>query len=139
MKALVQWTGTFLKPLFNSDNDSIRSAKLKMGEFYEIEIRKKRNILFHRKFFALLTLVFDNQVHFKSTEFEPFRGYMLIKAGFFTRTDTPKGAFYYPKSISFANMDEIEFSDLYDKMLKVAREEIGVDNEVIAQEIEQYF
>jgi len=139
MKALVTWTGTYLKPLYNSDHDGIRSAKLKMGETYEIEIKKKRNVLFHRKFFALLNLVFQNQDHFKDNEFEAFRGYFLIKAGEYTRTDTPKGAFYYPKSISFSKMDEIEFSRLYDKIINVACEEIGADKEDIKNEIEQYF
>ena len=139
MKAYVKWTGTFLKPMYNQDHDNVRQSKLKIGEVYEVELKKPRNILFHRKFFALLNLVFENQEVFDPNDFEAFRAYILIKCGEYVRTVTPKGEFFHAKSISFANMDEIEFDELYTKVVNLAVQEIGLTSEEIKEEINQHF
>jgi gamma-glutamyl phosphate reductase len=42
-------------------------------------------------------------------------------------------------SISFANMDDIQFSELYEKTKDVICKWLGIDNEAIDEEINQYY
>ncbi|ECE2072594.1 DUF1367 family protein, partial [Salmonella enterica] len=52
--------------------------------------------------------------------FEAFRAWVTIQAGFYTRYEMPDGTIRNePKSISFAKMDDIEFSQLYKSVLDV--------------------
>ena len=115
MKLWVKKTLHGLQPISRTDADRLQSCKLVLGQVYEVEIKKKRNYEFHKKFFALLNLCFENQEKIK--DFDSFRSYITMKAGYYTRIDTDKGAFYLPKSISFGSMDEVEFNALYDAVL----------------------
>ena len=45
-------------------------------------------------------------------DFESFREYVTVKAGFFQMVATPSGLRKVPKSISFAKMDEVDFANL---------------------------
>lgn len=52
--------------------------------------------------------------------FEAFRAWATIEAGFFTAHQMPDGSTRKePKSISFAKMDDVEFSQLYKSVLDV--------------------
>jgi Protein of unknown function (DUF1367). len=52
--------------------------------------------------------------------FEAFRSWVTIEAGFYTEYQMPDGTTRKePKSISFAKMDDIEFSQLYKSVLDV--------------------
>ncbi|ORJ47818.1 hypothetical protein B2M27_24005 [Kluyvera intermedia] len=52
--------------------------------------------------------------------FEAFRAWVTIEAGFFTAHQMPDGSTRKePKSISFAKMDDVEFSQLYKSVLDV--------------------
>ena len=102
-----------LVPASRNDFDTLQNAKLKDKEFYIIEVKKPRNIKFHKKYFALLNICFENQEYFNNAE--SLRHYLTMKAGFYNRIVTPMGEFFEPKSISFASMDETEFADFYDK------------------------
>ena len=55
-----------LAPAYNSDYDKLKN--LKVGEEYECVIRKPRNYKFHKKFYVLLQLVFDNQEQYNNLE-----------------------------------------------------------------------
>jgi hypothetical protein len=46
---------------------------------------------------------------------------------------------YLPKSISFANMDEIEFHDLYGKLLNVACNLLDLEKDVLLDEIAEFY
>ena len=52
-------------------------------------------------------------------DFESFREYVTVKAGFFQMVTTPSGLRKVPKSISFAKMDEADFSNYYRQVLNV--------------------
>lgn len=134
MKFLVQKTAYGLQPVFNSDYEKLKESKLKMGEVYEVEIKKKRNYEFHKKFFALINLCHDNQEHFDY--FDDTREYLTIKAGYYRKIMMPNGNIQVrAKSISFANMDEIEFEDLYQKTITAACNFIGIEKEDLLNEI----
>lgn len=52
-------------------------------------------------------------------DFETFREYVTVKAGFFQMVATPAGLRKVPKSISFAKMDEVDFANYYTEVLRV--------------------
>ena len=120
-----------LIPTYDSDHESCK--KIAFGETVKAEITKPRNIGFHRKFFALLNMAFNNQDEYDT--FEDFRAVMIMKAGFFKQIATDRGLVYFPKSISFAKMDELEFGDLYSKMIDVVIKILSITEENIEQEI----
>jgi len=122
--------GIFI-PAYNSDHENVK--KIHAGEMLSCEITRPRNIEFHKKFFALLNMGFSNQEHYDN--FEDFRAIMTMKAGFFHTIITDKGMVYVPKSISFSAMDELEFHELYDKMINVLIKELKITEEVLLEEI----
>jgi hypothetical protein len=108
--------GTFA-PAFNEDIETAK--KYKVGEIYAGEIWKRRNIKFHKKWFALLNICFDNQERFDVIDH--FRDEFLLKSGHYRMHITAKGkTVYLIKSISFKNMDDIKFGELYEKSFTVA-------------------
>lgn len=52
-------------------------------------------------------------------DFETFREYITVKAGFFQMAATPAGLRKVPKSISFAKMDDADFANYYRQVLNV--------------------
>jgi hypothetical protein len=134
MKFLVQKTVYGLQPVFNSDYEKLKESKLKMGEVYEVEIKKKRNYEFHKKFFALINLCHENQDIFDY--YDDTREYLTIKAGYYRKIMMPNGNIQVrAKSISFATMDEIEFEELYQRVITAACNFIGIEKEDLLNEI----
>ena len=119
-------------PLYDSDYEAAK--KIPLGKEVKASIKTPRNYQFHKKFFALLNLGFNNQGHYDN--FETFRFVMTMKAGFFDSIETHKGhQVFKPKSISFGSMTEEEFVDLYSNMLDVIIEVTGSDKELIENEL----
>jgi len=137
MKFLVKKTNGGLKPMYDSDYEIY--SKIKIGEEFEIEYRKARNPKFHKKAFALFKLCFENQEAYSNLN--DLRRDLIITAGYYTESANmlTGEVFKHAKSISFANMDELEFNQLYDAIKSVIIEWIGVTNEEIESEILQYF
>ena len=120
--------GYTLVPFDPSAEEYIRS--LKSGEGVWLKVKKVRNPKFHRKFFALLNLGYDAWVpspggmEYRGMQiqknFERFRKDMVILSGHY---ELVFGADGNPrkeaKSISFSNMDELEFNDLYKDVFNV--------------------
>jgi hypothetical protein len=64
-------------------------------------------------------LEFNRQHSEAGKDFESFRAWITVKAGFFNLINSPAGPRKVPKSISFAQMDNAEFSDFYRQILNV--------------------
>jgi len=124
-----------LKAAYNSDLENIK--KLKEGVVYEITIKKSRNLMFHRKAFALFNLVFENQERFDNLDH--LRKYLTIKAGFFDEVNTGKGVMILPKSIKFEKMDNVEFEEFYNGVIKVIEKELLINKQDILENIQEYF
>lgn len=131
MKLIVRNTLHGLIPLYPSDMDSKR--KLKLGEDYECEIKNPRNYMFLKKFFAMINIGHVNTS--LDMPFEAYRKYMIMKAGYFKAYQTPKGVFYEPESISFANMSQDEFEEVYSRVLDKVIEDIGSDRDTIERQL----
>jgi hypothetical protein len=137
MKLHVIKTQTGLKPAYDSDYETY--SKIPLNEVFEIEYKKPRNIKFHRKYFALIKLAFENQTDYRNLN--DLRRDISIVAGYYDEVvNKVTGEVYkMPKSISFAQMDEIEFSELYERTKDVICKWLGVTDESIEEEIYQYF
>jgi hypothetical protein len=131
MKLLYRNTISGLVPLYPSDYDEKR--KLKLGQDYEVDIKNPRNVGFHRKFFALLNVGHENTR--LQMPFETYRKYMIVKAGYFTAYQIPKGIYYDPKSISFTNMNQDQFEEVYSRVLDKIIDDIGATKEDIEKQL----
>lgn len=126
-------TGQFV-PAYNSGYE--KAKRFKPGETVLADITRPRNIGFHRKFFALLNMGFENQE--KYDNFEDYRAVHIMKAGFYRVIEVDRGVVYLPKSINFANMDGVEFEKLYSKMIDVLIKELGLDQEAIEKNLTSF-
>lgn len=137
MKLLVQKTQTGLRPYYDSDFEIY--AKIPIGEQFEIEYKKPRNYNFHKKYFALMKLAFENQQDYRNLN--DMRRDITITSGYYDEfVNKVTGEVYkLAKSISFANMDNTEFSELYENTKDVICRWLGIDNESIEEEIMQYY
>lgn len=121
---------------FNSDYE--KAKKLKVGDFLECEIKKKRNYMFHKKYFALVNMVFENQSLY--THIDHLRNDLTIEAGFYEEAmNFEDKVIKHAKSINFSNMDEIEFSELYNRTIDVIVKYFNFKKKDILEHIEQYF
>lgn len=107
--------------------------KLKDGAIIRADFKKMRNPAFHRKYYALLNFAYENWEPTAQTykdqvvekNFDRFRKDVAILAGFGFPTYNIRGEMRMEaKSISFASMDEMEFSALYEKTITVIMKHI---------------
>ena len=129
MKIYVKNTSLGLVPLYDSDLEE--KKKLKPGETYLVTVTKPRNTDFHKKYFALLNLGFTN-TKTGIANFEQYRWWAIMKAGYH---EQPTKGFFVPKSISFANMDNDEFSKLYQNTLQVVAHDVGASSDEVIEKI----
>jgi hypothetical protein len=91
---------------------------IKKGETVTASIRRPRNIKHHRKLWALLTVVFEAQSQFATTQ--DLLGALKIATGLFETGQTvDKMPYIVPKSISFASMAQTEFEQWYERALEI--------------------
>jgi len=137
MKLLVIKTPRGLLPVYDSDLENY--CKIPMNEEFEIEYTKKRNLKFHKKYFALMKLAFENQQDYRSLN--DMRRDIAIVSGFYDEVvnKITGEILKVAKSISFSNCDENEFNEIYTASKNVISKWIGIDNETIENEIMQYF
>jgi hypothetical protein len=121
MEIYLRNTLTGLIPLYPMDHDEKR--KLKLGKDYLAKITLPRNLGFHKKFFALFNIAYQNSRLDMSEK--AYRHYLTIKAGYYTAYQTPKGVYYEPDSISFDSMEQDDFEAFYQRFLDKVIEEIG--------------
>ena len=85
------------------------------GREVQVKISIPRNLAFHRRFFALLSVARD----LADTEFnaEQFRAVCITGAGYCDFIEHDGKMVAIPRSISFASMDDTEFENLYSDVL----------------------
>lgn len=135
-----------LMPAHQSDLDEVK--KLPNHQPVRCRVTRMRNPDFHRKYFALLNLAFDyweppgEQVGEKN--FDRFRADVIILCGFYDQYVRLNGEVRVePKSISFANMDQDEFEELYSKTIDVIIKYVlvnytGEELQRVLREIEEF-
>lgn len=129
--------GASLRPADEVATDAIR--KMPAGEVYEIEIKRPRNLKFHRKAFALMQLAYENQEQY--TDFDKFRRALTIEAGYFDDLKLLDGTtIREAKSLSFAKMDEDEFGKLYNSLINTILRVVlpGTDRPELEAQVEAF-
>lgn len=117
--------------LVPADEESMDAVKrIKVGEVVKATVTNPRNIGFMRKYFAMLNVGYDAFVPAPVTikgkavvpekSREEFRAWVTVQAGFYHVYGYPDGSVRLrPKSISFAEMGEEEFAQVYSKVVDV--------------------
>jgi hypothetical protein len=134
--ALVKQLDNSFKAAFDSDYEYIK--KLKQGEIYFFEVKRERNIKFHRKFFALIRMVYQNQEHYSFED--ELRADLLIDAGYFKTIVSIYGEERKEAlSINFASMDQDTFDKMYSDVLDNIVKHFHFDKQDIIDNVQQYF
>lgn len=95
-------------------DDQEKLKRVHEGEMIKVSFSKPRNAKFHKKYFALLQVVVDNDDRYEGVE--EVLHVMKLKLGHYDNIVNTDGRIIYkPKSISFAKMDDIAFNDFYQK------------------------
>ncbi|BAQ84131.1 hypothetical protein [uncultured Mediterranean phage uvMED] len=120
------------------DSDYEKVIKLKVGKEYQCEIKRPRNIKFHRKFFALINMVFQNQESYKSID--SLREDLIKEAGHYEEWIDFKGnKKIKAKSIKFAEMNKDEFEILYNSVIDITVRYFNFEKQDIIDNIEEFF
>lgn len=136
MKVWFKKTLNGLQPATRTDEENLQACKFKLNEYYEGEFKKPRNSKFHRKFFALLNIAYENQNQFNNID--EFRAYVTMKSGFFKRVLTGDGEFIMPKSISFSKMDQTEFDFFYDQVFSFILTFLKCDDDDLLEQLKDF-
>ena len=118
-----------------SESDTEKLATLTEGETIRADLKRPRNIGYHRKYFALLDVLYNifepvpvehnGQAVMKNRE--RFRKDIAIATGHYELVVNIKGEVRAEaKSISFAAMDDAEFSKLYSLTIDYGLQRIAV-------------
>ena len=95
------------------------------GEYLKIDLTRPRNPQFHRLFFALLTVVFENlpeDLEHKYPTVKRLLWEVKLQMGFFEMHETLGGKMVpIPGSISFAKMDDVEFETFFQTAIGICR------------------
>ncbi len=124
-----------LVPLYPADYEE--KKKLKIGKDYQVEIKHPRNYQYHKRFFALLNLCYEN--YETEMPFGTFRRWLIMRAGFVKSFSTDRGTFYDAESISFANMDQKQFEEVYSRVLDVVIKLLGLTEEDVTENLLNFF
>lgn len=142
--------GQVLIPVTGADEDKMSS--IKNGQFIEADIKQKRNLKFHRKFFAMLNIGFEafepDQKDYKGQvavkNFDRFRKDVIILTGFYDATYDIQGNLKLEAhSISFGKMSEDEFNKVYNAccnvlLLKVLRNYTREDLDSVVEQLTRF-
>lgn len=110
----------------DSQHDYDELARVNIGDVIAAEVKLSRNPGHHRKAFAMLHRIFDNQDHFD--RFEALYDYMKIAAGCVETLIQPDGKIVYKlKSLAWDRMDQLEFERTYQSFITVAYERLGME------------
>ena len=125
--SVIKTDGVFL-PAGEEATESMKSVE--NGKELVIEFHLNRNPAFHRKAFALLNTIFDNQDGF--TNIKLFRAWITMKAGYVITGYSPKGTLLFlPESLAYEKMLPEVFEKWYSDVINVAIAEYGMDEEML--------
>ena len=133
-----------LVPLYDSDHDL--KQRLRIGSTVRCRVSQPRNYEFHKKFFALVRLTFDNlplplverwNVRNENDMLRRFKRDL----GYYTSRTNDRGEREIEyRSISFAAMNEEEFERFYNDCVNLVLYTYirGLDREDLEEEVERF-
>lgn len=123
-----------LKPIDDYGIDVLR--KIKVGEVIQCEIHKPRNLAHHRKFWALLNVVWKAAGDWSS----PYALLIELKVNLGmiqgAEVRSTGQVVHVLKSISFAAMDQTEFDEFYERaLMELCSMAGGIEPEELRNEV----
>jgi len=106
-------------------------AKLPNG-VYRILLRRDRNPQLHRKFFAIL----KGWAEYRGLDLSQALLVLKILLGVVQTVEYMGKKIVIPKSISFESMDEVEFTEFYNKAILFLATDMGLTKEELEMNIE---
>lgn len=137
MKVLLvkQLNGSFL-PAYDSDKDHLK--RIKVGEVVEANVTKPRALKLHKKFFALMNMVFQNQEIYQNID--DLRHDLTVEAGYYREVVNVHGELIKrAKSISFAAMDQVEFDKYFDDVLNTIEKYFNFGKQEILENLQEFY
>lgn len=132
MKGIFKRTFGSFEPI--DENAHKIFKRYKFGDEIELEHKAKRNVKFHRKYFLVLKLTFENQEEIENEN--DFREAVQIAAGFWHWQKQIDGSeTKRSDSISFENMDDIMFENVYNRVFDVCLKILGCLSEDLEMEL----
>ena len=133
-----------LVPLYDSDHDL--KQRLRVGSTVRCRISLPRNYEFHKKFFALVRLTYDNLPlplveRWKIHSVDDMLRHFKRDLGYFTSSVNELGEREVEyKSISFAAMDKEEFERFYNGSVNLVLDKYirGLEREDLLAEVEHF-
>lgn len=135
MRVLCQKQLGALRPVDDAGRDDL--AKIANGAFVTVEVKRPRNVAFHRKYWALVNLVFENMDRYPSPD--DLHAAIKIAAGLRTAIQLPDGTMgYIPGSIAFHKMGQSGFEAFFDRVCDLIAAHFlpGVTSEALKAEVE---
>jgi hypothetical protein len=101
------------------DVETLRRMRVAPGDELRAKFKRARNPLHHRRVFALINFVFQNQERFDGAE--ALRCFLTLHTSFcHAYQDQATGAvFRVPRSWAYDEMDEEEFTKLHEELIPV--------------------
>ena len=115
MKIFCKKVNGVLAPLDDHDREALK--KIRAGQIVQVEYKQPRNVQFHRKFFALMNLVFENQDRYE--QFQYFLNEIKFRVGHADQQIIDGHVVFTPRSISFPAMDNTSFETFYSRAIDV--------------------
>ena len=134
MKIRLQKVSDGLIPYDTESAEAV--AKWKVGDYIEVEAKRPRNGQHHKKFFAMLDILYQNTDYFNSPN--EVLEYIKIKTGIY-KTIRVDGK-YYPitGSIKFAKMDQDNFNAFYSKAIDAAIQVLPIEREDLFYQLAKF-
>jgi hypothetical protein len=130
--------GGSLRPVDANGEEALR--RIKAGAIVTVEVKQPRNVRFHRMYWGLIHIVWENMPEDRYPSPEDLHAAIKIAAGVRTRIELPNGEVgFIPGSVAFHKMDEAAFHKFYDRVCDlVARNFLpGVDQDELRAEVER--
>lgn len=124
-----------LRPVDQSSEEIVRGMA---GKEVKAVLTMPRNIKHHKKYFALMNVVFEAQEHF--TNADHMRKAIECELGFCEVIQLRDKVLTIPKSISFARMDQTEFEKLFERTLDFIVKKVvpNIDRNDLLREVEEF-
>lgn len=112
--------------------------ELPEGAVLKAVVTSPRNLKHHRKFMALMQVIFPHQTTYPTMD--SLRKAIAVALGYGDTIKFPDGRIMLiPKSISFAKMDQTAFTEFYDRALELVQTKIlpSVDSDDLEREVNE--
>lgn len=109
--------------------------KIPQGNYVHVEYKRPRNGSMHRRYWALVQMIYENTTLYGSAE--QASDHLKLLAGHCETIQYRGETYNLPKSISFSAMNQDQFDAFWSRVVKVVCEQLmpGVNSDQVEHEI----